>query len=68
MTQYRNPLYPGYGPEYFETLADPIEHRGYLVYCREPLVWDVVKDGICILQAAGPNGAKLAIDELIDAS
>lgn len=32
---------------------------------RSGSVWDVVKDGQCVTQMAGLNGAKQAIDELI---
>lgn len=62
MTSYRNPWHkpgkPEYGPEQYRTDAQPEECCGYLIYHRLPLVWDVVKDGVCISQRAGINGAR----------
>ena len=70
MTTYSNPLHkpdhPEFGPAQFETDAQPQEYRGHLIYHRTGLVWDVVKEGVCILQTAGPNGAKRAIDKILD--
>jgi hypothetical protein len=73
-TCYRNPWHKERDPESracFETDAKPMEYRGYLIYNRVPGkpgcgVWDVVKDGVCVSQLAGPNGARRAIDELLD--
>jgi hypothetical protein len=69
--KYRNPWYKSdqghYGPRYFETDAKPVEHAGHLIYQRVPgQVWDVVKDGVCLTQLAGPNGAKEAAEKLRD--
>ena len=76
-TTYRNPWhkpYPqegwrkGIGPEFYESDSMPVEHRGFLIFQRQEFgypIFDVVKDGTCIKQLAGPNGAKRAIDELL---
>ena len=54
-----------YGPENYSTDAKPVLYRDYLIYERiVGHVWDVVKNGSCIAQMAGPNGAKRAIDKL----
>lgn len=70
MAAYRNPWHrpskPEYGPATFTTDAHPTEYRGYLIYHRVQNVWDVVKDGACVSQMAGPNGARTAIDRLVD--
>ena len=42
---------------------DAGEYDGFLIYHRTPLVWDVVKDGACITQRAGPKGCRQFIDE-----
>ncbi|SDF83107.1 hypothetical protein [Thalassobaculum litoreum] len=67
MANYRNPFHKphdsSYGPAIYETDATPEEYGGYLIYRRLPNCWDVVKDGVCITQRAGPNGARRAIDE-----
>jgi len=70
MASYRNPWHnsqrPEYGPAFYTTEAKPEEYRGYLIYQRiYGHVWDVVKDGVCITQMAGPNGARQAIDKLL---
>ena len=73
---YKNPWhdpkkYPLYGPAEYEADAKPEEYRGYLIYHRvrsgRPIsdgadCFDVVKDGVCLTQCAGPNGARRAID------
>lgn len=65
--KYRNPWHsptePMYGPEYYETNAKPEEYKGYLIYNRLDGVFDVVKEGMCLTQMAGPNGAKQWIDK-----
>jgi len=69
-TRYKNPWYnprrnSSYDPEYYETDAKPKEYKGYLIYERIPgQVWDIVKDGVCVGQMAGPNGARQRVDEL----
>jgi len=56
-----------YGPENYETDVKPVEYRGFLIYQRvEGQVWDVVKDGVCQSQLAGPDGARRYIDARID--
>lgn len=69
MNTYKNPWHkpqnPIYGPENYLTESKPILYRNYLIYERiAGHVWDVVKDGECITQMAGLNGAKRAIDKL----
>ncbi|HEV7253836.1 MAG TPA: hypothetical protein VGN97_12190 [Mesorhizobium sp.] len=68
MARYRNPWHrphdASYGPEFYETDARPAEYRGHLVYRRLSACWDIVKDGECVGQYAGPNGARRAIDAL----
>lgn len=60
---WHNPVTNNYGPEYYITNVKPKEYKGYLIYERiSGQVWDVVKDGTCITQRAGLNGAKQAID------
>lgn len=72
ITHYKNPWHnprlSHYGPEFYTTDETPEEYRGYLIYNRTPCVWDVVKDGACVTQMAGPNGARQAIDKLCDQS
>jgi hypothetical protein len=62
---WHKPLKPMYGPEFYETEVDPIEYRGYLIYERLPAVFDIVRDGVCLSQYAGLNGAKGFIDTLL---
>ncbi len=62
-TAYRNPWHnprdTHSGPEMYETDARPFEHAGHVIYQRiKGHVWDVVKDGVCVAQMAGPNGAR----------
>ena len=69
MTTYKNPWHKPlnnmYGPAMYSTDAKPVKYRDYLIYERIPgTCWDVVKDGECVTQLAGPNGAKRAIDKL----
>jgi hypothetical protein len=76
--RYRNPRHkpgkPEYGPEFYETTAKPDKYKGYLIYHRVRStsavadgthVYDIVKDGVCVTQMAGPNGARGVIDELV---
>ena len=59
---------------YFETDVIPTLYKGYLIYHRINSVssiesggahiFDVVKDGVCISQYAGINGAHKYIDTL----
>lgn len=65
---YGNPWHkpgrPEYGPEFYQTDANPSEYRGYLIYHRTMSVWDVVDNGVCVTQRAGINGARSAIDKI----
>jgi hypothetical protein len=69
MTSYINPWHKpetnDYGPAIYQTDATPTEYKGYLIYHRGA-VYDVVKNGACVTQMAGPNGARQAIDKLVD--
>ena len=76
MTTYINPWHkPGkseYGPARYSTDTKPTSYKGFLIYNRIEAwsgsgsgVWDVVKDGRCVTQRAGLNGAKSFIDETI---
>lgn len=50
-----------YGPEYYETNSEPIEHAGHLIYERQEYgypCFDVVLDSVCVAIRAGLNGAK----------
>ena len=53
-----------YGKGYIETNATPKEYKGHLIY-NAISSYDIVKDGICIAQYAGPRGAREAIDKII---
>jgi hypothetical protein len=67
---YSNPFYsPKIHGSTREITCDssPVEYRGYLIFQRiQGQVWDVVKDGVCLTMMAGPNGARRAIDGLIN--
>lgn len=69
MHTYKNPWHkprqPMYGPAHYRCDAAPIEYRGFQIYRRLPECFDVVKNGVCIHQRAGLNGAKRAIDALL---
>ena len=55
------------GPEVYESDSEPVEHSGFLIYRRQEFgypIFDVVKNGICVAQRAGPNGAKQAAEML----
>ncbi len=50
----------------------PEEYRGYQLFTRikgKPgnQVIDVVKDGVCVTQMAGLNGARQAVDQMVSA-
>jgi hypothetical protein len=73
-TTYANPLWDprgkGYGPKVYTTSARPEPYRGHLIYNRihgycGGGVWDIVKDGVCVSQCAGPNGARREVDKLL---
>ncbi len=69
ITTYKNSFHvkhnATYGPAEYTTDAKPTEYKGYLIYERiKGSVWDIVKDGTCIHQMAGLNGAKSHIDEM----
>jgi hypothetical protein len=64
---WHKPRHPEYGPEEYTTTAEPEVYRGYRIHERiTGHVWDVVKGDTCITQMAGPNGARRAIDKLLD--
>ncbi len=65
---WHNPIKPEYGPAFYSTGAKPEPYMGYLIFQRiERVVWDVVKDGVCVTQRAGINGAKRFIEEAVQA-
>jgi len=73
MAKYRNPWHKphndAYGPAFYQTDAKPIAHAGHLLYQRIPgpvgrCCWDVVKDGVCIAQRAGRDGAMRAAETM----
>lgn len=63
---WHRPMDPMYGPPMYKTSVTPTRYRGFLIYHRLECVWDVVKDGTCITQRAGFNGAKRAIDDICE--
>jgi len=69
--RYKNPWHNPHdrmSKEYFETNVRPAKYKGYLIYHRIRSnakggdCYDVVRDGVCLIQMAGPNGARMAID------
>jgi hypothetical protein len=66
--RYRNSFYQGVhgsDPEFYQTDVTPIEHAGCLIYQRiKGVCWDTVKDGVCIAQRGGIEGAKLAAERV----
>ncbi|MCD7983390.1 MAG: hypothetical protein LUG19_03935 [Desulfovibrio sp.] len=69
--EYKNPWYETLGrkglsfdPPVYRTNATPTEYKGYLIFERiSKTCFDVVKDGVCVSQCAGLNGAKRRIDQ-----
>ena len=73
-TTYRNPWFDPNNPcscSQFETDAIPTEYKGFLIYHRIdshlPIesgahVFDIVRFGVAVGQAAGFNGARAFID------
>jgi hypothetical protein len=50
-----------YGPEYYETNSEPIEHAGHQIFERQEFgfpCFDVVLNGVCVAQRAGLSGAE----------
>lgn len=51
------------------TGGKPEEYKGFTIYPRWDrfaMCYDIVKDGVCVSQYAGPNGARGAIDKLTE--
>ena len=72
-TTYKNPWHKNeFGTtttEMFVSDSTPHEYKGHLIYERREFgypIFDVVKDGVCVTQLAGLNGAKAKIDRLLD--
>lgn len=71
MQKYKNPWHNPRlihtGPQFYEPhpSSPTFEYCGHQVIERIPRVWDVVKDGVCVTQRAGKNGAKQAIDAIM---
>ena len=54
-----------YGPAVYETSAHPTRHACHEIFERVPgRVWDIVRDGACVAQMAGLEGAKRAAEVL----
>lgn len=50
-----------------KTTAKPKEYRSLQIFERIcGTSFEVVQDGVCIAMRAGPNGAKAAIDNMLD--
>jgi len=61
---WHNPHTGMYGPPIYQTDARPVKYKGFLIYERiDGHVWDVVLDGVCVTQRAGPRGAREYIDD-----
>ena len=72
---WHKPSKPQYGPAEYRCEFDPAEYRGYLIFHRinstgsiksGSHVFDIVRDGVCLSQMAGPNGARSKIDQIIE--
>ena len=59
-TKYRS----AYRAGHIQASGTPKEYKGHLIY-NAISSYDIVKDGICIAQYAGPRGAREAIDKII---
>jgi len=76
MTEYINTFHNPRNPvsiKLLKTDSKPVNYKGYLIYHRinapSPIengahVFDIVLNGECIGQYAGPNGARKFIDSL----
>jgi hypothetical protein len=65
-TEYKNSFYSARNQDskpVIQTTAVPVEYKGYLIYHRLSMCFDIVIDGICIGMNAGINGAKKRIDQ-----
>ncbi len=60
------PEYKRIGPRLYTVRSTPKIYRGCLIYRISKEWFDVVKDGVCLTQRAGPNGARQAIDKMLD--
>lgn len=67
-SRYRNPWHksgqPQYGPAFYETTVQPTKYRGYQIFRIHERHYDVVRNGVCVHQMAGPNVARKAVDKL----
>ena len=70
MVTYRNPWHnPSKlcgGPAFYRADSKPVVYRGCHIYRIQHGHYDVVKSGICLTQRGGLQGAKLAIDNMLD--
>jgi hypothetical protein len=65
--RYKNPWAKSYEPqEYIRNCQPPIDHAGCKIYHVLPEQWDTVKNGVCIAQRCGLEGAKHAADLVSD--
>lgn len=71
--EYKNSWYETLGrknlshdPPVYSTNVTPTEYKGYLIFERIPKTcFDVVKEGVCISQCMGLNGAKRRIEQFL---
>lgn len=59
---YKNPWYKEnqhYGPEFYQTDIEPKKCGRALIFHRIKDCWDVVREGVCIAQRTGFEGARL---------
>lgn len=67
MHRYRNafhqPNTDQYGPEFYDTDAEPTDYKGFQIYERiKGVCFDCVIDGECVANRAGLSGAHKYID------
>ncbi len=60
---WHNPENRYSGPAYYETDKRPKQHLDYFIFKIHRMRYDLVKDGVCVRQFAGPNGAIRFLNE-----
>lgn len=63
---YRNPWAAPHEPQEYRRDVEPIEYEGCLIFRVTKAQFDVVKNGVCIAQRGGLDGAKLASEVVMD--
>ena len=73
MITYKNQLYDkGLGQKLYTSILEPFEYKGYLIYLRFDhtghgrLLFDIVKNGECLVSLESPYEARDAIDRLAE--